>query len=76
MALVTYSSMSCKWMKEALHSIKFQVIIVILVALDVGIVLFELLLDVGAFGKLVITVVHGVHTILLALLAIYIYIFF
>ena len=38
-------------MQVTLHSLPFQVIILSLVALDALIVLFELLLDVGAFGE-------------------------
>ena len=38
-------------MQVTVHSVAFQVFILSLVALDAMIVLFELLLDVGAFGK-------------------------
>ena len=38
-------------MQVALHGHYFHLIIVLLVVLDAMIVLFELLLDVGAFGK-------------------------
>jgi len=38
-------------MQVALHGHYFHLIIVILVVLDALIVLFELLLDVGAFSK-------------------------
>lgn len=38
-------------MQVVLHSVHFHVFIVILVVLDALIVLFELLLDVGALGK-------------------------
>ena len=38
-------------MQTALHGLTFQVFILSLVVLDALIVLFELLLDVGAFGK-------------------------
>ena len=47
-------SLSCRWrgrMQVALHSLPFQVFILSLVVLDALIVLFELLLDVGAFSK-------------------------
>lgn len=39
-------------MQVALHSLPFQIFILSLVILDALIVLFELLLDVGAFSKL------------------------
>ena len=38
-------------MQHALHNHWFHVVIVILVVLDAFIVMFELLLDVGAFSK-------------------------
>ena len=38
-------------MQAALHNTWFHVVIVLLVVADAFIVLFELLLDVGAFGK-------------------------
>ncbi len=38
-------------MQVTVHSLPFQFFILSLVALDAMIVLFELLLDVGAFGK-------------------------
>lgn len=37
-------------MQRALHSTLFHIIIVLLVVTDAIIVIFELLLDVGAFG--------------------------
>ena len=40
-------------MQVVIHSLPFQAIILSLVVLDALIVLFELLLDVGAFGKFV-----------------------
>lgn len=39
-------------MQVALHSGKFHIFVVTLIILDILIVLFELLLDVGAFGEL------------------------
>lgn len=45
---------SSRWrgrMQHMLHSNYFHIVIVILVVLDAFIVLFELLLDVGAFSK-------------------------
>lgn len=39
-------------MQVVLHSNKFHIFIVALIILDVLIVLFELFLDVGAFGEL------------------------
>ena len=47
-------------MQVVLHSHWFHIFIVLLVVLDAFIVLFELLLDVGAFSEL--TVVINVHT--------------
>ena len=38
-------------MQVAIHSLPLQIFILSLVVLDALIVLFELLLDVGAFGK-------------------------
>lgn len=38
-------------MQHSLHAAWFHVIIVLLVVTDALIVIFELLLDVGAFGK-------------------------
>ena len=38
-------------MQLVLHSHRFHLMVISLVILDVIIVLFELLLDVGAFGK-------------------------
>ena len=38
-------------MQDALHNTWFHILIVLLVVADALIVLFELLLDVGAFGK-------------------------
>lgn len=64
-------SLVCRWrgkMQHILHSNYFHIIIVILVVLDAFIVLFELLLDVGAFSK------HGqyiVYTVRLSLKVLY-----
>ena len=38
-------------MQVVLHSVQFHIFIIILVVLDAFIVLFELLLDVGALGE-------------------------
>lgn len=54
MTLLAVSFLACSWrgrMQSALHNHWFHVVIVCLVALDALIVLFELLLDVGAFGE-------------------------
>ena len=45
-------------MQHALHNHWFHVAIVILVVLDALIVMFELLLDVGAFSELIQTPIH------------------
>ena len=41
-------------MQVTLHSHAFHYVIIALVALDAIIVLFELLLDLGAFGRLLL----------------------
>lgn len=40
-------------MQVALHSPWLHILIVVLVVLDAFIVIFELLLDVGAFGEII-----------------------
>ena len=56
-------------MQQALHNHFFHIFIVVLVCLDAAIVLFELLLDVGALGKEV-----KIAKLLLPLLCIYMYV--
>jgi len=42
-------------MQQVLHSSFFHLLIIVLVVLDVLLVLFELLLDLGAFSKYLIS---------------------
>jgi len=49
-------------MQHALHHNLFHLIIVILVSVDALIVIFELLIDVGAFSKIVIWLMCNIST--------------
>ena len=55
-------------MQVALHSHYFHIAIIVFVVLDAFIVLFELLLDVGAFGKhfSIVSVISAIKHILVA----------
>lgn len=59
LSALSLSSPHPRWrgrMQHALHDPRFHILIVVLVCLDALIVIFELLIDVGAFSKSIFTV--------------------